>query len=145
LRGLSVVSVVAAASSLAAFGQASEAGLARVTVACRGGTATPISSGHVFNALKKHNYSVHGDPNGCGGAPDGVMLYRTCPTVTHRETVVCFVRRRPIYGPGFHRIGKTAAMTAHLVQDNVECALYATQRPQLATHKLAATMGDMIA
>ena len=110
---------------------------------CPGGEAEPISTSQALAALQENGFSTEEDPESCAGAADIVMVLGNTDASDEEGHVICSVRRRPIYGDGFSHLSKSARMTAKMVQDNVECSLYARVDAAAETAQLRSALRDM--
>lgn len=110
-----------------------------VKTPCASGTARPISVERARTILSKYGYDVTLRPDRCD-VKDVAMELNAIPRTDKKALVICDVRLRPIYGKGFHRIGRIG-----LVQDNVMCGVYPGSKERAAAERktLLATVRKM--
>lgn len=98
---------------------------------CASGEAKPISLTRTVHVLEANGYKVMMRPENCGkDVPDIVMGLNAVPKSDSQALVICDIRLRPIYGNGFHRIGRRG-----LVQDNVMCGVYPGSKKRAAAEE----------
>ena len=91
---------------------------------CVARTGAPISARALLVRLRSGGYDAFRADGECGGAADIVAAIDATSRRDHTENIYCTVRRRTIYGPGFHKLATTLSQGAPFSRDNVECALY---------------------
>lgn len=98
---------------------------------CATGKARPISLARTVHILEANGYKVVMRPEDCGAdVKDIVMGLNAVPKSDSQALVICDIRLRPIYGKGFHRVGRRG-----LVQDNVMCGVYPGSKKHAAAEK----------